>query len=448
MSAAAKNLLFISYFYPPLGGGGVQRVLQTTRLLPRFGWKPAVLTVDGGRWTSADDSGLSRIPPDVTVERTRYITAAGIKEKLFGRRRLPGTVATLPSDGYEAAPQTLRDRIVSRVRALWQTPDEFIGWYPFAVKRGRGMLARSRFDAIVSSGPPWTAHLIARRLALETGLPWLADFRDGWTLMPCNPHGSGWQYRIEERLERGVLDRADALVFTNPQTQQDYVSRRKVDARKTHTVTNGFDPEGFTGTVEVEKDFVLFYGGTTLGGQRLERLFPALDRFHKRHPDEKVRIEYAGSEGPALAAAAKAAGVEAMFRDLGYLPHAETVRKMRTSAALLLPMMSRDVSRSVYPGKLFEYLAAGRPVFYVGRDGATTDLLRELGMTKFVIGEPGNADVDRAVDEALDELHAAFRTGGTRQPASVVMDIHARFSRVDLTRRFAGILDEISSKRP
>ncbi len=441
-----RKVLFVSYFFPPLGGGGVQRILQTTRFLPKFGWSPTVLTVEQGDWTSKDEAGLARIPPEVTVERTRYFTAARLKQKITG----PSSPkpSALPTSGWEEPAQGFKDALVRRFRMLWQTPDEFLGWYPYAVRRGRDLLKAGGYDAIVSSGPPWTSHLIGRKLAEKSGLPWLADFRDGWTLMARNPHGQGLQFRIEMRLERPVLDEAAALVFTNEQMRRDYVEKRAVPASRTHTVTNGFDPDEFAGEVERSKDFVMFYGGTTFAGQRLELLFPAVARLRARHPADNVRIEYAGSEGDALEAAAKSAGLATGpgggFVNLGYLPHGETIRRLRSAAALLQPGFDEEIARSMYPGKLFEIFASGRPALYVGRDGSTVDLFRELGMGRFVIGVPGTPDVDRALDEALDELLAAHKAG-VKMPAAAKIDIYSRFSRVELTRRFAVILDSIAA---
>jgi len=440
-----RRVLMVSYFFPPLGGGGVQRILQTVRYLPRFGWDPVVLTVQDGDWTSTDQKGLGRIPPSVQVERTPFITAPRLKEKLFGRRE--AVTVALPTAGWEEFPSTLREKIISRLRPLWQTPDEFLGWYPYAVRKGRELLAAGRFDAIISSGPPWTCHLIGRALAKESGLPWVADFRDGWTLMPGNSHGAGLQGRIERRLEKPVVEEAAGLVFTNDQMRQDYVRHYGLDPGRTHTVTNGFDPDEFSGAVIPRKEFVLFYGGTTFGGQRIELLFPALARLKKKHPDAGVRFEYAGVEGPALRAKAEQAGFGEGFIDLGYLPHVENILKLRQAAVLPMVFLDAEIARAVYPGKLFEILAASRPVLYAGRDGSTADLLRELGTGVCVIGQPGLPDVDRALDEALEGLLAGHRTG-TAMPAVTRIEIQSRFSRVELTRQYAGLLDGLVPRDP
>lgn len=438
-----KKVLFVSYFFPPLGGGGVQRILQTARYLPRFGWKPTVLTVEGGDWTSTDTAGLARIPPEIKVERTSYTTAARLKARFFGGPRNT-SVSQLPTSGWEAPAASSRDHVVRKLRWLWQTPDEFLGWYPYAVRRGISLLASEKHDAIVSSGPPWTSHLIGRSLALKTGLPWLADFRDGWTLMVRNPHGAGIQFRIECWLEKKVLNQADAVVFTNEQMQRDYIEKRSLPSEKAWTVTNGFDPEEFSGEVLPSSDFVIYYAGTTFAGQRLEKLFPAIARLIHRHPQLNIRIEYAGTEGKALMVEAERAGLGLKYVDLGYLPHGETIRQMRSASLLVQPAFDGEIARSMYPGKLFEILAAGRPILYVGRDGATVDILRELGIGRFVIGVPGTPDVDRALDDTLDDM-VKLHQAGYRLPAAVRIEIESRFSRMELTRRFAGILDQISA---
>ncbi len=440
-----RRVLLVSYFFPPLGGGGVQRILQTVRYLPRFGWDPVVLTVQDGDWTSTDQKGLSRIPPSVQVERTSFVTAARLKEKLFGRRET--VPVALPTAGWEEPPATLREKIVARFRPLWQTPDEFLGWYPYAVRKGRDLLQAGYFDAIISSGPPWTCHLIGRTLAKESGVPWVADFRDGWTLTAGNPHGSGIQAWIERKLEKPVIAEASRLVFTNDQMRQDYASHYSIDPGRTSTITNGFDPDEFSGPVAPRKEFVLFYGGTTLGGQRIELLFPALARLRRKHPDAGIRFEYAGTEGQALSVAAEHAGFGGGFVDLGYLSHGDNILRLRQAAVLPMVFMDSEIARTIYPGKLFEALAAFRPVLYVGRDGSTADLLRELGTGVCVIGQPGSPDVDRALDEALENLLTAHRAG-TAMPAITRIEIQSRFSRVELTRRYAGLLESLVKDVP
>ncbi|MCB0221700.1 MAG: glycosyltransferase, partial [Chrysiogenetes bacterium] len=369
-----KQLLLIAYYFPPLGGGGVQRPLQWVRHLPAQGWMPTVLTVEAGYWSSRDESGLARIPPEVRVVRTPYISAVSLRER--ARKLLPArSTENALAPENDAAPErsALRRGIVDAVKPLWQTPDEFFGWYPFAVRAARRLLSEQRFHAVLTTAPPFTCHWIGRNLRMRGGPPWVCDFRDAWTRMPDYPHTNPLQLAIERSMEHAVLRRADCILTTTEPTARDFAEIHPPIAPRTHVIPNGYDPElyDFSGPDLYQRCEKLrfVFTGTQLLGQDLARFAQSLRTWIGTDSEKaaSVRVTYAGSEGSALKSAAGDA--TALIEELGYLPNLEIAPLQQRADVLLYLGYEPNACESVVPGKLYEYLAARRPVLALTHPG-------------------------------------------------------------------------------
>ncbi|HNV21323.1 MAG TPA: glycosyl transferase family 1, partial [Candidatus Hydrogenedentes bacterium] len=176
------RVLIISYYFPPAGGPGVQRIMGLVRHLPSFGWEPVVLTVKGGTFFNRDEESLARVPASVPVYRTKAFEPFALYNRLRGK---PADEA-LPIGGVGQGGGGVAARLSQWVRANLFVPDARIGWIPSAVSAAKRLVRHERIDAIITSSPPQTVHLIGRRAALATGLPWIADFRDPWTQIYYN----------------------------------------------------------------------------------------------------------------------------------------------------------------------------------------------------------------------------------------------------------------------
>ena len=321
-----KHVLLIAYYFPPLGGGGVQRPLQWVRHLPAQGWMPTVLTVEAGYWSSRDETGLSRIPPEVRVVRTPYLSAVSLREQ--ARRLLPArSPENIEAPSPETAPErsALRRNIVEAIKPLWQTPDEFFGWYPFAVRAARRLLAEQRFHALLTTAPPYTCHWIGRNLRRNGGPPWVCDFRDAWTRMPEYPHTNPVQLAIERRMERAVLRSADCILTTTEPTAHDFAEIHPPIAQRTHVIPNGYDPELFDFSqppvYQRGEKLRFLFSGTQLYGQNVTRFLESISAWCDADTEKRgaVRLCYAGPEGEVVVEAARELGVDDLLENLGYL---------------------------------------------------------------------------------------------------------------------------------
>jgi len=327
-----RRVLVIAYFFPPLGGAGVQRTLKFVKYLPEFGWTPTVVSTSSRVYGARDTTLLDEVPHGVRVMRAPGLPVARWLAILLGKlglRRL-------------------------RLWASW--PDGGLGWAPAAFLAARRELRRERPDVIFSSSAPYGGHLVALALHRLTGIPWVADFRDEWA---SNPHLAEQPRQLaaaSTRAERAITRAADRLVVAADYFELEGAPR--FDPRRT-TIPNGVDPaDVVAGDGAPSADiFRLSFIGTLYGTIDAAPVLEALRRLIADGTVDPARFELrvVGNVWiPDFAAPDDVPLVQT-----GYVSHERAVAEMARSTALLLyvPQASRAPS-----GKIFEYLAAERPI--------------------------------------------------------------------------------------
>ena len=405
-----KRLLIITYYWPPTGGSGVQRWVKFSKYLPESGWQPVVYTPENPEQLARDESLLADIPACAEVIKTHITEPYEVYRRLTGGKKGEGEV-----NPVNAQKKNWKQRLSLWVRGNCFIPDPRIGWVRPSVRFLKKYLAEHPVDAVVTTGPPHSVHLIGLGLKKALGLRWIADFRDPWTEMFYYKHlGLGPAAdRRHHRLEQAVLDGADTVISVSPPVAEDFRARTKTPVV---LITNGFDEDDFKpsfasptgespceGVVEPGCPGIsrtLFPGPGKPGPQarwpeiRLVHtglfaadgnplnLWDALAERCAADPDfrKQLQIRLAGKVDAAITAAIRARGLGENLVELGYLPHDETVREQRAADILLLPLRREPEYAKVLPGKIFEYLAARRPVLGVGQeDGAAAEVLRDSG---------------------------------------------------------------------
>src|SRR5579863_2037050 len=171
-----RKVLIFTYYWPPAGGVSVQRFLKFAKYLPEFGWEPIIITVKNGSYPYYDESLLKEISPSLRVYRTKTFEPFELYNLLRGKRG-----KSLPVVSFGAQRKTLFQSVTEYIRANYFIPDARKGWNPFAIKQGMEVLSNEKIDAMITTGPPHSAHLIGLKLKEKTGVKWIADFRDPWT---------------------------------------------------------------------------------------------------------------------------------------------------------------------------------------------------------------------------------------------------------------------------
>lgn len=433
-----KRVLLITYYFPPSGGPGVQRVLKFAKYLPTAGWQPTVLTVADGAFPERDAALHKDVADDLVVHRTASWDPFQWYARLVGRT--PGQGAPLGSVQAEAP--TWKEQLAAWVRANVFLPDARVGWVPFAVAEGRRLLASRGFDAILTSGPPHSTHLTGWLLHRWTGVPWLADFRDPWTDINYYhelPH-TALALRLDAALERGVLRRASAVTTVSTSWRRLLAAKVPDRASRVHVVQNGFDAADFEATVQVEPAsdrFTVTYVGSLYASRNPVALWQALHRLREVGALDRFRLRLVGKVDPGVRASLEAAGLGDVVEELGYRPHDEAVRLMRRSHLLLLVVEAFPHNEGMITGKLYEYLASGRPVLGIGPVlGDAAALLRASAGGVMV----GYGDADR-IAACVRDHYAAWRDGQPRVGAAP--DVLVRYTRRRQAERLAAVLNQV-----
>ena len=384
-----KRLLIITYYWPPTGGSGVQRWVKFSKYLPEFGWQPVVYTPENPEQLARDESLLKDIPACAEVIKTH------ISEPYEIYRRLTGGKAGQEVNPVNAQRKSWKQRLSLWIRGNCFIPDPRVGWVRPSVRFLKKYLREHPVDAVVTTGPPQSVHLIGLRLKKELGLRWIADFRDPWTEMFYYKHLglSAAADRRHRRLEQAVLDGADKVISVSPPVAADFQAKTQTPVV---LITNGFDESDFqaeesgSGSAPAEPDsgagaaavppFRLVHTGLFAADGNPLNLWDALAERCAADADfcARLQIRLAGKVDAAITDAIRARGLGDNLVELGYLPHDETVREQRAADILLLPLRREPEYAKVLPGKIFEYLAARRPVLGIGQeDGAAASVLRD-----------------------------------------------------------------------
>ncbi|WP_460614422.1 glycosyltransferase family 4 protein [Hymenobacter seoulensis] len=381
MSAARPlRLLVITYYWPPSGGAGVQRSLKFVKHLPQFGVEPTVITVDPaqGAYPVLDHSLAADVPPHVRVLRTSTFEPFDSYKKLTGKQ--------VPYGGFVGESKTsLVQRLFKFVRGNVFIPDARRGWNRYVLQAVADLVAAGeQFDAVLTSSPPHSTQLIGLELKRRYGLRWLADMRDPWTdiyyykeLNHTPP--ARW---LDARYERQVLEQADAVLVTSPSTKRLFSAKSaRIVAEKIHVLPNGYDEADFREPSAPPPDALLItHTGTISETYHIEQLLAACAECARRHPRVPLRLRFVGKVSDGLREQVVAAGLQNRTEFIPFVPHDESVGYLLRSTVLLMAIPDVANNLGILPGKVFEYLAARKPILCVGPAGSDADvLLRECG---------------------------------------------------------------------
>ncbi|MDM7926683.1 MAG: glycosyltransferase, partial [bacterium] len=427
------------YYFPPSGGAGVQRALKFVKYLRDFGWEPVVLTVrEDADFPARDESLLSEVPAGVEVVRTGIFEPYGLYRKWTGKAGNAAIDIETNTGGKQSG---IRERVADLVRSTFFIPDARCFWKPSALAAAEGILKRRKVDAIVSTAPPYTCHLIAESIRRRHGIPWVADFRDSWVGWLSAPDRWWLPNRVDRALESKVLRNADRILAVSEGVRSDLSSRNPdIPAGKWRILTNGFDAADFSG-LDPKPDadrFVITYTGSLYGKRDPSALLRACRSLAERRPDlaEKLLIRFIGRVDSTTLDAFRALG--RMFEHVAYVPHGESLKALLESSALLLVIDTAAAAGTIVTGKVYEYLGAGRPILALAPEGDAARLIRSLGAGAVVAPEDPSG-----VERILEEWMTAWQGNGPIPHASA--EAARRFERKALTGELARILDEISA---
>jgi len=380
----SRSILFVAYFYPPCTDAGAHRPAAMVKYLRRLGHRVTVLTTSAYGRLPDDEGGVARTA-DLQLLRAR----------LRGKERVQ---AMYEADTYSGRPHPLSRVLVPEPLVL--------AWVPFALPRALRLHRAQRFDAVITTSPPESAHLIGRALA-RRGAAWIADVRDAWTFEPLRPaFPTGAQRRLDARLERRLLGAADVVTCVSRPAADDLRSRVGANVE---LVPNGWDPElapppdkgEVARLLDPERVSLVYTGRFGSYGRDPRPLIDALRQLTASEPELAARLELVLA-GPYTEAELELVHTEvapARISVLGSLPRPRALALQRAADALLLLASPRRSQLANL--KLFEYLAAARPILALAGGTEAGRIVAEAGA-----GEVVRSDDVTAIAEALRRLVA------------------------------------------
>ena len=410
--------------------GGI-RLCGLAKYLPEHGWNPIILT-----------PVLPGEPdPRFRVIQTPYDDVLGLWKKRMGLNAKESLNTQLGVSRAKNRPSVV-DRLVYIPYEIITYPDPMRGWYKYAVRAGDRLLQGEQIDAILSSSHPETCHLIAKTLAEKHQIPWIADLRDLWT-QHHYPNHCFLRRIIEKRLELRTLEKANALVTVSRPLADDLGHLHT--HKPVYVITNGFDPEDACFVPpELTDKFTITYTGVLYDGKRdPSMLFQALRNLISDGviDPERVEVRFFGSQDPWLFDEIKGAGLEGVVKVFGFVPRDQALQRQRESQLLLLLLWNNPKEKGVYTGKVFEYLAAGRPIIALGGpdESVVEDLLNETQTGHYI---SSLEDLEIVLSKYYSEY---VRTGAIPRPKeSAIM----KYSHLEMAKKFADLFDKVQTGAP
>ncbi len=435
-----KRVLIITYYWPPVGGSGVQRWVKFAKYLPSEGWQPVIYTPENPEMLAVDETLGDEISSETEVIKTHIVEPYELYKRLL--RRFGHSKEAVEVNPVNAQNKSFLQKVAMCIRGNLFRPDPRCLWIRPSVRFLKKYLEEHPVDLIVSTGPPQSMHMIGMKLAAQTGLPWIADFRDPWTKIFYFKHLSMTRatQRWHQKMEKMVLDNASTVVAVSPLVQDDF---QKMTQTPVELITNGFDECDFSEEPcrEAEggpdRDFVITHTGLFAADGNPTMLWEVLAEKCQKDAEfaRKLRVRFVGKTDRQISEAAEEAGLKDNIEDLGYQPHHVAVREQREASLLILPLRKEPEYKAVLPGKLFEYLASWRPVLGIGQTDGAMSVILNTTKTGIVLDWEDKASLSRYIDLCW-ERH--------RKGELTVADADiSQFTRKALTRKMAELFDNL-----
>lgn len=429
-----RKVLIITYYWIPSGGAGVQRWVKFVKYLREFGWEPIVYTPENPEYPSEDFSFLKDIPADVKVIKTSIWEPYNVYRNLFGKKGQKinaGFISENKKSGW-------KDTLSIWIRGNFLIPDPRRFWIKPSVNYLKKYLQQNPVDAVITTGPPHSMHMIGLGLKKELpALKWVADFRDPWTNIDFynDLYLTSFADKIHRKLEKQVILNADCVLVVGGEMVREYA---EMSPKRIKLITNGFDREDMPGEKEKpDKGFTLSHIGTLNAARNPKTLWKVLGEICSQNESFRsdLKIQLIGKTDFSVLEEIDKNGLSSNLEKTEYLSHNEAIAKQQTSQILLLLINNSANAKGILTGKFFEYLAAGRPILAVGpADGEVANVLEETQAGVIV----GFEDEEKTSKVVL-EYYSQYKNG----ELSVSTKSIEKFSRRELTKQLSEVLNQL-----
>jgi len=367
-----KKVLVITYYWPPSGGSGVQRWLKFVKYFRDFGIEPIILTVDPefASFPVYDESLLTDIPSGIEIHRTKARSPFGIYSKLRGKKA--------PQSGFtgESKPNLI-ERIMRFIRGNFFIPDARIGWNKYAIEKAKELIEKYQIDCVITTSPPHSTQLIGLELKKQHKLKWIADLRDPWTDIYYNKelYRTKFAESRDQKLEKKCIENADKIIVVSKSIASLFAKKYVQSKSKISIIPNGYDETDFENLkhIETEQQYISYIGNIS-PSYPINHFLAEFKKFSENNPNWRLR--FVGNVFEELRNQIIKSRLTDLVEFLPYVEHNKAVEYMINSNALLLIIPDSNENKGILTGKLFEYLAANKPIIFIGpKDGDAADIL-------------------------------------------------------------------------
>ena len=427
------RILIITYYWPPAGGPGVQRWLKFVKYFREFGIEPIVFAPENPHYPLIDNNLDEEFPSDIEIIKFPIKEPYGLA-KLFSK----GKTKQISSGIISKKKIGALEKMMLYVRGNFFIPDARIGWVKPSVKFLSKYISENGVEAIITSGPPHSLHLIGKDLKENLGVTWIADFRDPWTTI--HYHKSlrlNKSSKIKhELMEAAVLKAADQITVTSPTTKKEF---KAITEKPIEVITNGYDISEEIKTT-LDKSFSISHIGSLLSERNPEILWQILSDICKNNHSFKMDLElkFAGAVSAEVKQSLERFDLIENCVFLGYVSHREAVKLQRQSQILLLIEIDSAQTQAIIPGKLFEYLAARRPIIAIGpKESDIKEIIESTESGKFFEWQ------EDSLQYTLLQYYKAFH----KNELNISSKDIEKYSRRELTRQMATLVKLVAENQ-
>lgn len=358
----SKNVLIVTYYWPPAGGPGVQRWLKFVKYLPNYGFKPIVFVPENPSYPIVDESLRQEVDNDTEV--IKYPIKEPYKLAKFLSKKNTNTI----SKGLirDKRKQSFVEQILLYLRGNFFIPDARVGWVKPATHFLMSYISEKDITTVITTGPPHSLHLIGLNLKTKLNIKWIADFRDPWTTIGYHKQLKLTKSSQEKhkKLESEVLNTADNVIVTSEVTKKEF---SKITNKPVAVVTNGYDDEPKM-DYELDSKFTLSHIGSFLSKRNPQLLWQVLSELINELPDFKTnfQLNLVGNTSNEIFQSLDNYNLTDYVRNVGYVSHKESIKFQKQSQLLLLVEIDSNETKCIIPGKLFEYMVSNRPIIALG----------------------------------------------------------------------------------
>ncbi len=374
-----KKVLIITYYWFPFTGTGTYRITRIVKHLIKNGWEPIILTSQHAAIP------VKKEETDPIYQNVKTYRSNIIEPTFLFKKNTTSSEKMTNASFFLAKDLNFKQKIIRWIRLNLFIPDAKILWYPFAVKKGKAIIKQEKPDIILSTSPPPTTQLIARKLAKWSNLNWIADFRDPWTNIYYYEllRISSISKKINSILEKKVLNSASSVVTVSDNFFPDHKNLDK----KHIQLTNGYDEDDLKKiSISQQKNnkFTIQYLGSLKTNQFFKNFLHTLQDLNKEPSyQNRIKLEIAGYVDPLIKDYIKTELADIPIAIKGYLTHTEAIQQMAQADLLILAIGKGKKSKNVISTKLFEYLMVKKPILAFGDiAGSANQILIETNTGK------------------------------------------------------------------